>query len=143
MSSPKLARVCLVVIAVFMLPTGLQAGFTPRTFYDGFPFGRSWVPVAGGAYDEHLVRDVGILFLALIIITLWTAWRGANTGIVAFAWLVQGVGHLVFHAGHLDGLDTADRIGLLASLAVVPVLALVALLERRIVGFREPHYFHK
>ena len=46
---------------------------------------------------------------------------------VAVAWLVQGVLHLVFHAGHLDGYDTVDKVGLIVSLITVPSLALVAL----------------
>jgi hypothetical protein len=116
-----------VLIAVLMLPAGLQAAFAPASFFDDFPLGRGWISAGGANYDEHLVRDVGALFLALVIVTLWSAWRReAMTG-VAIAWLVQGVLHLAYHAGHLDGLDDADRIGLIVSLALVPALALVAL----------------
>ncbi len=46
---------------------------------------------------------------------------------VAIAWLVQGVLHLTYHIGHLDNLGTADKVGLIGTLAGIPVLALVAL----------------
>jgi hypothetical protein len=116
-----------LAIAVFMLPAGLQATLAPKSFFDDFPLGRGWIAHQGDAYNEHLVRDVGALFLALIVATAWTAWRGGPARPVAVAWLVQGVLHLVFHAGHLDGYDTVDKVGLIVSLITVPSLALVAL----------------
>ena len=90
------ARVCLGAIGLFMLPAGVQAAFAPRSFFENFPVGRGWIAAEGGSYDEHLVRDVGVLFLALIIVTLWAAWRGEFLVPVAVAWLVQGVGHLAY-----------------------------------------------
>ncbi len=127
MKRRRVEQVALGLIAVFMLPAGLQATFAPKSFFDDFPFGRGWIARTGDAYNEHLVRDVGALFLALIIVTGWTTWRRAPSRPVAVAWLVQGVLHLVFHAGNLDGFDTVDKIGLIGSLVTVPVLALVAL----------------
>jgi hypothetical protein len=125
--APPVARVCLAAIAAFMLPVGVQATFAPRSFFDDFPLGRGWVAV-DGAYNEHLVRDVGLLFLALILVTAWTAWRAPGmTVIVSIAWLVQGLGHLAYHVGHLDGLDGVDKVGFVGSLVAVPVLASVAL----------------
>jgi hypothetical protein len=47
--------------------------------------------------------------------------------IVAMAWLVQGVLHFAYHAGHLDGLDTIDQVGLLGSLVSIPILAALSL----------------
>lgn len=127
MNHAKVERVALGLIAVFMLPAGLQAAFAPKSFFDDFPLGRGWIAQQGDAYNEHLVRDVGALFLALIVVTVWTAWRSAPSRAVAVAWLVQGVLHLVFHVGHLDGYDTVDKVGLIGSLLSVPALALVAL----------------
>ena len=120
-------RVCVAAIGLFMLPAGVQAAFAPRSFFDDFPFGRGWIAAEGGTYDEHLVRDVGLLFLALIIVTLWAAWRGEFVVPVAVAWLVQGVGHLAYHVGHLDGVDGVDRVGLVGSLVAIPALAVLAL----------------
>lgn len=118
---------CLGAIGLFMLPAGVQAAFAPRSFFDDFPFGRGWIAAEGGSYDEHLVRDVGVLFLALIIVTLWAAWRGEFLVPVSIAWLVQGVGHLAYHVGHLDGVAGVDRVGLVVSLVVIPALAALAL----------------
>lgn len=127
MSSQRIERWSLALIAAFMLPTALQATFAPRSWFDEFPLGRGWISAEGGTYDEHLVRDVGVLFLALVIVTAWAAWRGEAMRAVAIAWIVQGVLHLVYHVGHLDELGTADRIALVGSLVSIPLLASVAL----------------
>ena len=116
------------IAAVFMLPAGVQAAFAPRSFFDDFPIGRGWISAGGDAYNEHLVRDVGALFLSLIVVTGWTVWRRVDVSGVALAWLLFGVLHLVYHVGHLDSLATADAIALTASLVVIPLLALVGLI---------------
>lgn len=127
MNRQRIQNLALLVIAITMFPVGVQAAFAPRSFFDDFPLGRGWIAKEGGAYNEHLVRDVGVLFLALVIVTAWTALRSRPARPVAVAWLVQGVLHVVYHADHLDGYKTVDKIGLIGSLALVPVLALVAL----------------
>ena len=44
--------------------------FAPAAFWEGFPgLGRAWVSV-DGAYNEHLVRDVGGLQLAVAVLLL-------------------------------------------------------------------------
>ena len=46
---------------------------SPQSFYDDFPgLGRAWVSV-DGPYNEHLVRDVGALNLALLVLFV-VAW---------------------------------------------------------------------
>ena len=127
MSRRGIERISLGLIAVSMLPAGLQAAFTPKSFFTDFPLGRGWIAHTGDVYNEHLVRDVGALFLALIVVTVWAASRGEAVRPVAIAWLVQGALHLLYHIGHLDGFGTADKIGLLGSLVAIPALALVAL----------------
>jgi hypothetical protein len=127
MSRQRIESVALGLIAVFMLPAGIQAAFAPKSFFDDFPLGRGWISHTGDAYNEHLVRDVGALFLAMIIVTVWTVWCRLPGRPVAVAWLVQGALHLSYHVGHVDGYDTIDQIGLIGSLVTVPVLALVAL----------------
>lgn len=124
---PRLERVALGAIGVSMFPAALQAAFAPRSFFDDFPLGRSWIAHHGDVYNEHLVRDVGALLLALIIATAWTVLRQQAGRGVALAWLVQGVLHVSFHARHLDGLASIDKVGLIGSLIMIPVLALVAL----------------
>ena len=116
-----------MLIALFMLPVGVQAALFPRSFFEDFPLGRGWVAATGGAYNEHLVRDVGVLFLALIVATAWTAWTRAGDRALAVAWIVQGVAHLGFHAAHLHHMRGGDQAGLLAALAVVVGLAVAAI----------------
>lgn len=131
MRNDRIARGALGCIALFMALTAMQAAFFPRSFFDDFPVGRGWVAAEGGSYDEHLVREVGVLVIALIIVTVWSAWTGSGVVAVAIAWLVQGMLHLWYHVGHLDGLDGFDRMGLVASLGAIPLLALVALVAGR------------
>jgi len=66
-------RAFVILLGAMYLPTALQASAFPRSFYDDFPLGRGWIAASGGAYNEHLVRDVGGLFLALVIASLCTA----------------------------------------------------------------------
>lgn len=115
-----------MLIALFMLPVGIQAALLPRSFFEDFPLGRSWVAGTGGPYNEHLVRDVGVLFLALVVATAWTAWTRSGDRAVAVAWIVQSTGHLAFHAAHLTHLSGGDQAGLLASLIIVVALAIAA-----------------
>ena len=120
-------RIPVVLLGLMFLPAGLQAAFLPRGFFDDFPLGRRWIGLDGSAYNEHLVRDVGGLFLALVVVSLW-AWRvPALCRPVAVAWLIQGVLHLVHHSRHLDGYGGFDKAALVGSLIIVPVLALAAL----------------
>lgn len=123
----RVERVTLGLIAVFMLPAGLQAAFAPKSFFDDFPIGRGWIARGGDVYNEHLVRDVGALFLALIVVTGWTVLRHRSGQGIAVAWLVQGVLHVAFHARHLDEYGAVDKIALIGSLVLVPGLAVAAL----------------
>lgn len=127
MRARRIEQLALGLIALFMLPAGLQAAFAPRSFFDDFPLGRGWISHDGDPYNEHLVRDVGVLFLALIVVTVWAVWREGLGRTVAIAWLVQGVLHLWYHIGHVDEFDAADKIGMIGSLVTIPVLAAVAL----------------
>jgi hypothetical protein len=117
----------LWLLVAFNLPVGLQAAFAPRSFFDDFPLGRGWISADGALYNEHLVRDVGVLYLALIIATAWTALRRGPSRPIAAAWLVQGLLHVSFHIHHLHGFDTAEQVALIGSLITIPVLAAVAL----------------
>ena len=52
-----LLRVTLVCLALSAAVIAVQGTIAPRSFYDGFPFGRGWVELLP-PYNEHLVRDV-------------------------------------------------------------------------------------
>jgi hypothetical protein len=127
-------RIGLAILAVPSIVIGVWAAFAPRSFYDDFPgLGRMWV-APDGPYNEHLVRDVGELNLALAVVTVIAL--AALTPILVRAvlagWIVYSVPHLVYHLRHLDPFATDDQVSIIASLALVPVLAVVLLvIDRR------------
>jgi hypothetical protein len=53
-----IARVSLWCLAVSAAAVGLPATVAPRSFYDGWPFGRGWVELLP-PYNQHLIGDVG------------------------------------------------------------------------------------
>ncbi len=116
----RLRRAGTALIGLMFLPAGIQAALWPRSFYDKFPLGRSWIVAAGGPYNEHLTRDVGALFLALALASIWAWWRAPLCTPLACAWLVQGSLHLIFHLGHLDMLAGFDKAALVGSL-IAPI----------------------
>jgi hypothetical protein len=126
-SSTRVERSCVALLGLMFLPAGLQAAFFPQSFFDDFPLGRGWIAATEAVYSEHLVRDVGALFLALVIVSLWAWWEPALCLPVAVAWLVQGTLHFVYHAGHLDHFDGTDAFGIMLTLVLAPVLAIVAI----------------
>ncbi|HEY0632307.1 MAG TPA: hypothetical protein VGC98_09650 [Thermoleophilaceae bacterium] len=128
----------LAVLTVTPALVGIWASVSPRGFYDNFPGGgHHWVS-AVGAYDEHLVRDVGALYLgSLVLLAFAFAWldrRLIQAVLVSYA--VASVPHLVYHATALDNLSTGDAVAEIAGLAlnVVLPLALLAAMPRRRVA---------
>lgn len=124
-----LHKVALVVIAGGSFLVGLWAQVLPRSFYDDFPgFGRVWVAV-DGPYNQHLVRDVGGLNLALAFVALY-ALVSASIAVARAAGgaaLIFGLPHFLYHATHLHPFDTTDKVALLVPLAVAVLAAVLAL----------------
>jgi hypothetical protein len=120
---PLLGFLC--VSAVF---TGLPAALAPHAFYDGFPFVSHWVDLLP-PYNEHLVTDVGELYLGFAVLFGWAAWTLETTLVraVCTAWLLAATLHLIFHAAHLENFDTADAVAEIVSLTVVAAPAALAL----------------
>jgi hypothetical protein len=122
-------RILLAVLAISILPVSLWASFAPRSFYTDFPGGgRSWVAV-DGPYNEHLVRDVGALDLALVVIAVYAIVSLSRPLVraTALGFLVSGTLHLAYHLRHLDLYDTSDQIANAVGLAVTPLAALALL----------------
>ena len=119
------AAALLTAQAVYV---GLWAALFPRAFYDSFPgLNRYWV-APDGPYNEHLVRDVGGLYLALAAVGVLTlAWRDHRSRVMlGGAWLVFGALHLGYHLTHLSSLTFAvDRVGELVALGGGVALALL------------------
>jgi len=132
----RVLRILLVFMAVPSVLIGLWAGFAPRGFYDDFPGGgHSWI-APDGPFNEHLVRDVGLLNLALAVVTIAAAvWLTRPlVRATACAWLVYSVPHLVYHVVHRGALEPSDQVSSLAGLAIVPVLALAVLVVSARLG---------
>jgi len=130
MRSPNAARGALGLLAGVTVLIGVTAAFAPHTFYADFPFVTHWVELLP-PYNEHLVTDVGGLYLGFAVIFVWAAWTLERTLVqaVCVAWLLAATIHLIFHASHLSGFSTADGTAEIASLALLlipPPLAIWA-----------------
>jgi len=122
----QLATAALLATALCVGPWALLA---PRSFYDTFPgLGRHWVS-PDGPYNEHLVRDLGSVSLALLALgvaalVIATPQLFRITGVV---WLVYSVPHLIYHAHTMGLLEPTDQklnlAGLAATVAAAGVLA--------------------
>ncbi|HEV7769629.1 MAG TPA: hypothetical protein VGO66_03105 [Solirubrobacterales bacterium] len=128
MRSPRAARVSLILLCLSAISVGLPATVAPRSFYDDFPFFAAWVELLP-PYNEHLVTDVGGLYLGFAVMLAFAAWTLEVTLVqaVACAWLLSAALHLGFHAHHLDGFSTPDAAGELTSLGFLVVLPAVVL----------------
>lgn len=124
-------KTALVIIGGGSLGVGVWAQGFPRSFYDDFPgMGRVWVAV-DGPFNEHLVRDVGGLNLALAFVAVMALVTGSTllARVTGGAALLYGLPHWVYHASHLGPYDIGDAVAMLISLGVV-VLAAVLLVAR-------------
>ena len=124
-------RTAFIVVALTTAMTGLLASFVPRTFYDSYPVGLSWVSKLP-PYNEHLITDVGGLYLAYTVLFIWVAITLRRSQIIPIVvtWtLVQAI-HFVFHATNLENFDTGDAIAQTVSLALLLVLPAIALTLR-------------
>ena len=126
-------RAAVAVLAVAAAVVGVWAAGFPRSFHADFPLpGRGWVSGLG-PYNEHLVRDVGGLYLALLVLSA-AAWRRPSPSALRTAggaWLVFSTPHFLWHALHLHGFGTADRVTMLGSLGALLVLSALLLLPDR------------
>jgi hypothetical protein len=123
----------IAVMAVTPALVGIWATVSPRGFYDQFPgAGHHWVS-AVGAYDEHLVRDVGALYLgALVLLALAWAWldrRLVQATLISYA--VAALPHLIYHCTALDGFSAGDAVAEIGGLALNVVIPLALLTVTR------------
>jgi hypothetical protein len=105
-------RFVLLALAVPQGLIGLWALLAPRSFYDDFPSGTDgWVNPLG-PFDEHLVTDVGALFVALAFLLAFAAIALSRPLVLAAAgaWLIFSIPHFGWHAFNLEPYDTADAV---------------------------------
>jgi hypothetical protein len=127
-------RAAMALLALSALAIGLPASFVPRSFYDSFPLGLSWVDKLP-PYNAHLVTDTGGFYLAFGALFAWAAVRPSRELVVPLccAWSLAALLHLRFHAVHLGALSTGNAIAQtvgLAAVLVLPLVVAVALRER-------------
>jgi AhpD family alkylhydroperoxidase len=131
---PTLFRLVLIPLGLVQLVDGVWALFFPRSFYDDFPPGRGgWVSALPG-YSEHLVTDVGALFLATGVLLIVAGLRLERTlvAVTLGVWLLWAVPHTVWHLLNLDAYDTADAVSntIALALTVLGPVGLLGLLAR-------------
>jgi len=129
MDSRLIQRAVLIYLTIAGLLVGVWATFAPRSFYADFPgLGRVWVSV-DGPYNEHLVRDVGQLNLALALVTLAAAVTMQSTivRVAGGAVVLNAVPHLIYHLRHLDKYTIGDKVGNVLSLGLLVALPIIVL----------------
>lgn len=123
-------RILLWATAAIGVFVGLWAAAWPATFYTAFPgLGRVWISV-DGPFNEHLIRDVGALYLALAAASIAAAFtRAPESGrVVGVAWTVFGLPHLIYHAMQFGEMAPIDVIGNIIGLGGSLVLGIVLML---------------
>lgn len=123
----------LVVLGAPQALLGLWALLAPHSFYKDFGLGgKGWVATLG-AYDEHLVRDVGSLFLGLGVLLIVAAVRGQRSlsMVAAIVWLIFAIPHTIYHLFNLGPYSTGNAIANVITLGwtVVGGLIVLALLR--------------
>ncbi len=124
MSPQRWTRIALGFLILISVQVGLWALFAPQAFYDDFPgLGRAWINV-DGPYNEHLIRDVGALNLALgaLFVTAWVRLDRSLVIVAGAAALTWGVPHAIYHIANtevLSGSDVVLNVGTLMLYVVV------------------------
>jgi hypothetical protein len=127
--STRIESASLAVLTASAVYVGGWATPFPRSFYDSFPgLNRTWVG-GDGPFNEHLVRDVGALYLALAVAgVLALVWRERRvTMLVGAGWTVFSAPHLGYHLQHLGRFESVDMVGSVVALGGTLVLAVVLL----------------
>ncbi len=128
MTGENALRIGLVILALSLAVIGGWGLFAPGSFFHDFPgIGHRWV-ASLPPYNEHLVRDYGSMNLALAAVLAIAAATLSRAAVLAglLAVLVNGVPHLVFHAGHQGSLSDGEQAANLIAQAMP--LGLAALL---------------
>jgi hypothetical protein len=116
---------------------GSWAAFAPESWFRSFPgFGRHWLPMLG-MYNEHLARDVGALYLGLMVLSIGAAFRVGDSYLVQLtgaSWTLFSALHLIYHLDHLAMYTGLDWWGNLLSLGLT-LLAGMALLLPAPAGY--------
>jgi hypothetical protein len=134
----RMRRVILWVLTALAAAIGGWSMIWPAEWYATFPDGVAdgmlgqWI-LADGPFNEHLIRDVGAMYLALagagVVAALSTSLTAMRA--VGVAWIVFSAPHLFYHLLHLHGLDAIDAVVEPVSLALTVVLPVPLLFPAR------------
>jgi hypothetical protein len=117
-------RPALLLLTLTQVVIGAWQLLLPRSFYDLY-----WVELLP-PYNEHLLRDVGGLNLALAVVlgasTLTMDRRMISTALLAY--LTFATYHLAFHVTHLEPFPSADAIAQTTALSLGVAFPLVLLI---------------
>ena len=132
----RMHQVVLVVLAATAALVGAWAQVAPGSFYADFPGPRRFWVSLDGPFNEHLIRDVGGLNLALAVLTVAAAAtrRARLARLAAACWLIFSVPHFTYHATHLGPFEAIDATAQVVSLAlqvVAPVWVLLTTSARQ------------
>lgn len=122
-------RIGLWFLTITQGAAGLWQLFLPHSFYADAPLhGHPWVELLP-PYNEHLMRDVGELTIAVVVV-LGAAAITLDRLLVRVAlsaYLVYTVAHFVFHATHLQHFPTGDAVGQTIALGIGVLIPAVLL----------------
>lgn len=140
MNNIKLIKALLIYLVFSNGITGIWALFFPMQFHTSFPgFGFHWIDIMG-AYNEHLIRDVGAFFCAIASLSLFAVieFNLSKIKLACQGNIVFAVPHLLYHCYMIHMFPTLiDKVlGILAiALAAgIPILILVRLSKSQISG---------
>ena len=130
-------RLLLALLAAVAAYVGIWAAAFPASFYTSFPgFGLTWIS-ADGPFNEHLVRDVGGLYLGFGAASVAAAiLRTAAAGrVIGIGWTLFCAVHFAYHLAHLDG-SVVDRAGNVVTLGLSLAIGvlLVVVPSRKVVS---------
>lgn len=128
----NLRRTLLVILVALAAFVGIWAEVSPRAFYDSFPgFGLTWIS-ADGAFNEHLIRDVGASYLGLGAASAAAVFCRSDgpSRVIGLAWAVFGILHFGYHVLHLEG-TMVDRVGNILTLGLALLVGILLVLPSR------------
>ncbi|MEB3062753.1 hypothetical protein [[Mycobacterium] zoologicum] len=127
-------RPVLILLTLVGLSLGVWAYLAPQNWYNTFPgMGMHWLPVLG-PYNEHFVKDVGCMFLALGVLSAFAVYHLRNRAVVVIAgitWSVFNLLHLTYHIGMLHMYGPRDAILNAVSLSLLLAVSLTLLVPAR------------
>ena len=127
-----LRRILLGLLVILSVFVGLWAAAFPQAFYSSFPgLGLRWLS-SDGPFNEHLIRDVGALYLGFAAAAVAAMFsRSAVAGrVVGVGWSLFGLLHISYHLGHPEG-TAFDQVGTVIGLGLDFAVGLLLLLPAR------------